>query len=596
MTDELTGHDVVQGALQSAEPWEVPVPLLELPQLPAFPVDSLPAWVHDWVKAIAAEKGASVDIAANLALAVVSGAIARHVQVSPRPGWYEPVNLYVIAALIPGQAKTPVFKAALRPVRMLEAKRIAEHTEVAQAATLASKVMEKQERELVNEAGPKADPEALAAKLKDFADQFGQTLDAGPSPRLLTEDVTPEGLAGLIGDHGRIMVASDEGAAMFENLAGRYTRGSSSWDLFNKAHAAADLAVDRKGSAPIIVFDPALTLAITTQPAMLRALAGKPDAGERGVLARPLYAIPAPVFAETPTPAAPQLLLDEYSRRVANVYNDVPGLERDEDGLPRPRQLGLAVDARARFQDWERELNGERRKLSGDDEEAGLYLGWLSKLAGQTARLAACLHVAQYWTDGVAVTTTIDDSAVEAAIALAGYYREHARAAFGLMGQLPEQRRAIVILRWLATRTAEQTAEGLTVRDVHRTRGKGTTAAEVRAALKLLEEHGYLRVERDRAAGGARGPAPEVVRLNPGFLTDPQESSDKPDELSESGASRAKPVGFVGPFPRDTPETEGYLAFVAETHRNGHITTTEALMLERLCILTGPPRRPERSK
>ena len=39
-----------------------------------------------------AEKGAALDLGANLALGVVSGGIARHVQVSPRPGWYEPIE------------------------------------------------------------------------------------------------------------------------------------------------------------------------------------------------------------------------------------------------------------------------------------------------------------------------------------------------------------------------------------------------------------------------------------------------------------------------------------------------------------------------
>ena len=279
-------------------PWEVPVPLPDQPTPPPFAVDALPKWQREWVLEIAAEKGASIDIGANLSIAVVAGALARHVQVSPRPGWYEPINLYSITAIMPGQRKTPVFKDALRPVRTLEKKRIADHAQNAQAALLAQKLFEKQERELLNEAESGADPDELAERLGE------RPAGAGPVPRLLTEDVTPEGLAALIGDHGRIIVASDEGSAMFENLAGRYTRGSTSWDLFNKAHAGADLAVDRKGSAPVIVFDPALTLAITTQPALLRSLANKPGAGERGVLARPLYSLPEPVYGDGPTPAA----------------------------------------------------------------------------------------------------------------------------------------------------------------------------------------------------------------------------------------------------------------------------------------------------
>ena len=41
------------------------------------------------------------------------------------------------------------------------------------------------------------------------------------------------------------------------------------------------------------------------------------------------------------------------------------------------------------------------------------------------------------------------------------------------------------------------------MRDVHRSRGKGTTAEQVRVALRLLEEHGYVRLERQPRPGGA---------------------------------------------------------------------------------------------
>ena len=576
--------DSAESAESREESWEVPVPLLEQSPTPSFPVECLPPWLREWTVALAAEKGASVDIAANLALAVVSGAIARHVQVSPRPGWYEPVNLYVIAALVPGQAKTPIFKVALRPVRTLEAKRIADHAEVAQAADLARKLVDKQERDLLNEVDADTDPEELAARMGEVVGKLAEKLEAGPTPRLLTEDVTPEGLAGLIGDHGRIMVASDEGSAMFENLAGRYTRGSASWDLFNKAHAAADLAVDRKGSAPIIVFDPALTLAITTQPAMLRALAGKPDAGERGVLARPLYAIPAPVYAETPTPAAQEDALAAYSLGIANLYSDVPDLELDEDEHPRPLRLGFAAEAREQFEEWERKLQGELRGLSTDEEGSGLYLGWLSKLAGQTARLAAVLHAATYWTKGAgAASQTIDGPTGRGAIKLARYYRRHAWGAFGLMGELPDQRRAVTILRWLRARTVEELG-GLTVRDVHRTRTKGTTAEQVRAALALLERHGYVRLERLGSSEKGGRPS-EVVHIHPSLRT-PSESPDGTDTTPSS-------VGSVGRFGRESPVTDAdrlppivgdpdYLTFVAGVHENGHITDGERTQLERL--------------
>jgi hypothetical protein len=168
--------------------------------------------------------------------------------------------------------------------------------------------------------------------------------------------------------------------------------------------------------------------------------------------------------------------------------------------------------------------------LGGDDSAA--YLGWLSKLAGQTARLAACLHAAAEWTRGSSVSRTIAAETVASAVSLGRYFHGHALAVFGLMGELPEQRRAASILNWLGSRTAAE-LETLTARDVHRSRGKGTTAAQVTTALKLLEQHGYVRLER-LATGKPGRPVervhvhPEIAKLevDPTELTKPPSSSN----------------------------------------------------------------------
>jgi Protein of unknown function (DUF3987) len=88
------------------------------------------------------------------------------------------------------------------------------------------------------------------------------------------------------------------------------------------------------------------------------------------------------------------------------------------------------------FERFEAEVNEERHQLGSDEVDGdSVYLGWLSKLAGQTARLAALLHVGAHWTGGGAGATLIDPETVNDAITLARYYREHALAAFGLMGR-----------------------------------------------------------------------------------------------------------------------------------------------------------------
>jgi hypothetical protein len=272
--------------------------------------------------------------------------------------------------------------------------------------------------------------------------------------------------------------------------------------------------VDRVSSGAKSVFDPALTIAIVTQPSLLRTLATKPDAGERGVLARPLYSVPLPVIADGPTPAADRAVLDEFSKRLRSLYEDVPALQLDEDHHPRPVELRLSRPAREAFEHWEREIDDERRRLTADDD-AGLFLGWVSKLAGQTVRLAAALHVAEFWSEGVTTNAEINAETLERAVVLARYYREHALIAFGQMGQLPVQRRANKILGWLRSRTPEQ-FKTLTVRDVHQSR-RSHSPDQVREALVLLEKHGWLRLERQEP--GPQGGRPsERVHVHPLIL------------------------------------------------------------------------------
>ena len=104
----------------------------------------------------------------------------------------------------------------------------------------------------------------------------------------------------------------------------------------------------------------------------------------------------------------------------------------------------------------------------------------------------------------------IDEETVDRAIVLARYYRQHARSVFGLMGELPMQALALRILRWLGARNSRELAS-LTVRDIHRSRGPGTTSSQVRVALRLLEDHGYVRVERLSAGRGGGRPSERVL-------------------------------------------------------------------------------------
>ena len=92
-----------------------------------------------------------------------------------------------------------------------------------------------------------------------------------------------EAVASLLAEQGRIAVMSAEGG-MFETIAGRYSQGVANLDVYLKGFSGDTLRVDRKTRPPEYVKKPALTMALTVQPAVIKDLAVKPGFRGRGLL------------------------------------------------------------------------------------------------------------------------------------------------------------------------------------------------------------------------------------------------------------------------------------------------------------------------
>jgi Protein of unknown function (DUF3987) len=93
------------------------------------------------------------------------------------------------------------------------------------------------------------------------------------SPRIWTEDVTPEKLGAMMADHDECMAIINDEAGILATLAGRYNRGVANLDLFLKAHNGSAVRVDRGSRPPVMMQRPALTMALSPQPSVLQGLA-----------------------------------------------------------------------------------------------------------------------------------------------------------------------------------------------------------------------------------------------------------------------------------------------------------------------------------
>ena len=100
--------------------WAPPIPFGAVGQVPAFPVEVLPGWLCEFVAAVATATQTPPDLAGMLALAVLATVTAGAVEVEPRPGWREPLCLFVAVGMDAGSRKSAVFTAMTRPVADFE--------------------------------------------------------------------------------------------------------------------------------------------------------------------------------------------------------------------------------------------------------------------------------------------------------------------------------------------------------------------------------------------------------------------------------------------------------------------------------------------
>jgi hypothetical protein len=504
--------------------WEPPVPLGATGSPPTFPVEVLPGWLGDYVAGVATATQTPPDLAGMLALAVLATVAAGAVEVQPRPGWHEPLCLFVAVGMDAGTRKSSVFTALTQPVAEFERQQAAAALPaITETATL---------RRIADQAAGAAEATASKAPIDQQeerqAEAIARAAEAAnlivpPVPRWLVDDATPEALAGLLATYGRIALLSPEGD-VFDQMAGRYNQTAGpNLGVYLKGHAGDLLKVDRRGRPPEYVQRPCLTIGLTVQPEVLQGLASRPGFRGRGLLARFLYSLPPSLVGrrQVGTPPVPEPVADRYTLQLQALAASLTQPAGDD-----PTVLCLDSHAGELLLAFERDLEP---RLAADSGDLAHLAGWAAKLAGATCRLGALLHLAGHLRDGWAQPISRDT--LTAAIRLADYLIEHARAVFDLMGADPRTDDARWLLDWITRTNQIQFSR----RDAHMAtpRGRFPKATDLEPALSLLEEHRYLRrvdPEPSRDPHGRGRPA------SPRFLVNPRHPSTETTESTKTPA------------------------------------------------------------
>lgn len=487
-----------------ADNWPDPIIPGQMP-VPDLPATLLPTWAGKMAAAVAESTQTPPAMAVMCALSVLATVLHRRFEVAPfgeDDEYTEPLSLWTLTALPSGSRKTAVINALTAPLvywEKLERDRLrSEIARTTAARLVAKKRIEKLTKDAVN-AENEADRERIRKLIQEEEEAMPPEIRA---PRLFTGDVTAERLQALLVEHGeRMSVLSDE-AGIFLIMAGMYSGGMASLDVFLQGHAGTPMRVDRADRCAHID-KPALTFGLALQPGVLADVASSRRFRDSGLLARFLFAMPESNVGKRDVrrrQAIPSYVKNDYESRLHNL------LDGRQQYAGSPRVIGMSDPAREAWLDFADEIEQQQGERGGLESIAD----WSSKLPGAAARIAALLELAETGPSAESVSLEATANAVE----LCRLLIPHAQAAFGLLGGDATDTDAGAIIKW----AQEGRRLSFSRRDCQKAmEGRFRSVARLEKAIERLSQSDSARVEKVPNKGA---PPTTMIRMNPKLFVD----------------------------------------------------------------------------
>ena len=490
--------------------WQAPIPLSQH-TLPTINLDLLPSWLGDFTKSLSQFTETPPELPLAMVLAACSTAAARRFKIRIKSNYSEPINLWLICALAPGNRKSSVQKEASQPLLDWEQAKAEELKSVIQQAQSERKTQEARIKELRNRAAKasRSDGDSTYDDLCDELNELEQNLEEiTVAPQLWTSDATPEKLAGLLEYHQERMAWLSSEGGVFDLLQGRYSGGILNLDLVLKSHSGDSEKVDRSSRPTIYLKNPLLTMGLSPQPDVLNGLIHKPGFRGRGLLGRFLYLLPeSPLGYRTLADVElPDWIRNEYHEKIKALL-DLPLKSTEAGDLE--HTLHLSAEAYAEWKEFSRYMETQMRP----DQPLEHLTDWAGKCPGALARLAAVLHVAEH-AGSLQPPLEVPLETVKKAAVLMISFIEHSKVAFDLMGADETLQSARKVWGWIKRNQQEQ----FTQRDCFNAlRATFSRMDLLKSALQILEERNYVQILEAEKTGVGRKPS-RLVLVNPDAL------------------------------------------------------------------------------
>lgn len=460
--------------------WEQPIPFEKENHYQAFPVDNLPKTLSEYLKAVCEFVQVDSSMVALPMLSVLSLCLqGKAVVAYPANAHTESLNIYTLTIAPPGERKSGVFKALIRPVEEYVRRYNEHHYKDIEEYKSKRAFLEHQKQAAMN--GKNASFE----RVKQLTDELCE-LEPVHEMRLICSDTTPEALAAEMSKQCGCMAVMDDEGSVFDVISGLYNNGQGNINLFLKAYDGSSHTIFRRNSENITLNASYLTIGIMTQPQQFIRTINNPQFMGRGLMQRFLFSFP----------------LGKAGNQNFTSKDIPPNLQKAYDELiVKLLQISKSDKPAKLIHDKEsyNVLNGYFNLLQCKMKIGGMFDNdilkeYASKHFGKVLKITGLLHLCDH-----TVEEPINAQTAMNAVQIGLWAENMALKAFD--GEIADDE-ITKNAKYILCRIKERNYDSLTLRELKRN-CKGVHNKEAfEAAIELLEDMHYLKCETVRNTNG----------------------------------------------------------------------------------------------
>jgi uncharacterized protein DUF3987 len=355
-----------------------------------FPLDCLPEVLRHMVEEVSRSNLVPVSLPAACGLGIIASSLGASLEVHTGPDTTTRGNLFIMPVAASGVGKGRSLKSLAQPLRDFEEKLIqqwkSETWPGLEAQRSVREIEIKRLNTLIGSKKGNTDRNENIAEMTRLKAELLAVTEKLVAPCMITGDATKEALALKLsqGKNEAIASISGEARGCVDVLCGRYNKKTGE-SIFTEGYSGDPSTIHRKGSPPVNLKRPCLSVLWMIQPDKLKEMLQLESMTSSGLMAR---------FLIVNTRAEPQLETEyrpPLNESVKLQWDDlIKGLATHFHEAATPVVLSTPQEIMKLFRDYRNEIV-RRRRSGGDLADVNEYA---ARWAENAWRIALVLHAA----------------------------------------------------------------------------------------------------------------------------------------------------------------------------------------------------------